>query len=285
MPSGSLSPLGAGCVMVWSMGNESRRYPAPDDRGPSRLLQLPMVAGYLSLCVAHALSILWLFALPRYRREPFAFRLCCDPWTFYTSKLVLRPKIRVIGREHLPESWHGYLYASNHESLVDILLLTKEIRRAFLMKKSVLMSPMGWGTYLSGSVAFDRSSRQERARALRETIEMAKRAMSVIIFPEGTYGHRDGRLRKPHLQLLRQAYDAGVPVVPLGHAGCRRVVDGESLPVRKHVEIALVARPPVRPAQFDDADDFAAACWTEVRTAVARARREIPPGWPYRQPP
>jgi 1-acyl-sn-glycerol-3-phosphate acyltransferase len=244
-----------------------------------------MVGGYLSLCVAHALSILWLFALPRYRREAFAFRLCCDPWTWYTSKLVLKPKIRVIGREHLPRSWGGYLFASNHESLVDILLLTKEIRRAFLMKKSVLLSPMGWGTYLSGSVAFDRSSRRERARALRETLKMAKRSTSVVIFPEGTYGHRDGQLRKPHLQLLRQAHDEGVPVVPLGHAGCRRAVDGESLPVRPGTEIALVVRPPISPGDYADAESFAEACWDEVRAAVTRARSEIAPGWPYHTDP
>lgn len=271
--------------MVSAMDVKRPAYPTPRDRGPGRLLQLPMVAGYLALCVTHALSILWLFSLPRYRREHFAFRLCCDPWTWYTSKLVLKPRIRVIGRENLPKAHNGYLFVSNHESLVDILLLTKEVRRAFLMKKSVLVSPMGWGTYLSGSVAFDRSSKRERTRALRETLEMAKRSMSVVVFPEGTYGHDDGQLRNPHLQLLRHAHADGVPVVPLGHAGCRRAVDGESLPVRRDSEIALVVRPPVRPDEYDDAGRFADACWEEVRVAVTRARDEIAPGWPYRAAP
>jgi 1-acyl-sn-glycerol-3-phosphate acyltransferase len=271
--------------MVAGMTDMRSTYPEPEDRGAGRLLQLPMVGSFLALCVAHAVSILWLFALPRYQREPFAFRLCCDPWTWYTSRLVVKPRIRVLGRELLPKPWKGYLFVSNHESLVDILLLTKEIRRAFLMKKSVLMSPMGWGTYLSGSVAFDRSSKQERARALRETLEMAKRSMSVIAFPEGTYGHEDGRLRKPHLQLIRQAYEQGVPVVPLGHAGCRRAVDGQTLPMRANTEIALVVRPPLQPDDFEDADRFADACWDEVREAVTRARNEIAPGWPYRAAP
>jgi len=258
-----------------------------DGRKPawSKWLQVPFVGGYLAVCLTHAFSILWLFGLPRFRREPLAFRLCCDPWTWYSNRFFLRPRIRVIGAANLPSAWKGYLYASNHESLVDIVLLTTTVRRAFLMKRTVLTSPMGWGTYLSGSVPVDRSSEQGRARALRDTLQMAKRAMSVVVFPEGTYGHRDGRLRRPHLKLLRQAWAEGVPVVPLGHAGTRRAVDGESLPVRRGVELVLVARPPLRPERYPDGQRFAEACWAEVRSAVAEARRQAGSGWPYRREP
>ena len=247
--------------------------------------QLPFVTGYLLVCLAHALSILWLAVLPRYRREPFAFRLCCDPWSWYSTKLFLRPRIRVVGREHLPAAWHGYLYASNHESLVDILLLTKEVRRGFLMKRSVLVSPIGWGTYLSGSVAFNRSSKMARARALRQVITMARRSMSVVVFPEGTFGHADGRLREPHLNLMRQAWEADLPVVPLGHAGSRRAVDGQSLPVHRGAELVLVVRPAVMPADYPDARSFSHACWQEVVAAVKQARAELAPGWPYQHDP
>ena len=259
--------------------------PAPEPSPLRSLAQIPFVASYLGVCLVHALSILWLSVLPRYRREPFAFRLCCDPWVWYSTKLFLRPRIRVLGREHLPSAWHGYLYASNHESLVDIVLLTKEIRRGFLMKRTVLMSPIGWGTYLSGSVAFDRSSRMARARALREVITMAQRSMSVVIFPEGTFGHVDGRLREPHLNLLRQAWEARLPVVPLGHAGSRRALDGQALPVRRGAEIVLVVRRAVQPADYADAGSFARECWRQVVGAVGQARSELAPGWPYERGP
>jgi len=243
--------------------------------------QLFGVAAMLGVASAHFLSISWLFAVPRHRREHVAFRLCCDPWAWYTRKLFLRPHIRVIGDEHLPPAWNGYLYVSNHESLVDILLLTTTVRRGFLMKRSVLYSPMGLGTYLSGSVSLDRSSQRDRARALREALDMARRTMSVIVFPEGTYGHADGRLRKPHLNMMRHAWSAGLPVVPLGHAGCRRAVDGQSLPIRRGTELVLVVRPAVEPKDHADATSFAQACWREVVAAVREARAQIPPGPPY----
>jgi len=258
---------------------------SPPTKSGSHWLQWPFIGVFLGVCLAHAVSILWLAALPRYRRERFAFRLCCDPWAWYSTKLFLRPKIRVVGQENLPRAWNGYLYVSNHESLVDIVLLTKEVRRGFLMKRSVLVSPMGWGTYFSGSVAFDRSSKKERGWALRSALEMAKRSMSIVAFPEGTFGHKDGRLREPHLNLLRYAYAAQMPVVPLGHAGCRRAVDGQSLPVRRGAELVLVVRRAVDPALFPDADRFAAACWAEVVTAVTEARAHIAPGWPYERGP
>lgn len=276
---------GDDCAMVRPMSDDGRAFEPSPTEGARKWLQLPVIAGFLGLCLSHAMSILWVGLLPRYRREPFAFRLCCDPWAWYTTRFFLNPRIRVIGRENLPRSWKGYLFVSNHESLVDIVLLTKEVRRAFLMKKSVLISPIGWGTYFSGSVAFDRSSKRERGRALHETLEMAERAMSVIVFPEGTYGHRDGRLRKPHLQLLRRAYARGLPIVPLGHAGCRRAVDGESLPVRRGMDLVLVVRPPVMPQAYADAATFAEACWADVKKAVAQARSAIAPGWPYRAEP
>jgi 1-acyl-sn-glycerol-3-phosphate acyltransferase len=201
------------------------------------------------------------------------------------TRLFLRPKIRVIGSENLPSSWHGYLYASNHESLADIVLLTKTIRRGFLMKRSVLLSPIGLGTYLSGSVSLDRASARDRVRALREALRMASESISIVLFPEGTFGHKDGRLRQPHLNLLRYAWREKLGVVPLGHAGCRRAVDGQSLPVRTRQPLVLVVRPPLRPESFPDAKSFADACWSEVVVAVRQARAELAPGWPYERDP
>jgi 1-acyl-sn-glycerol-3-phosphate acyltransferase len=165
--------------------------------------------------------------------------------------------------------------------MVDILVLTRYLRRPFLMKRSVLVSPIGWGTYLAGSIGLDRSSAESRKRALQQTIDMACRSMSVIVFPEGTFGHTDGRLRTPHLNGVRVAYDAGLSVLPLGLAGTRRALDGQSLPLHSNAEIALVIRRPLCPRDFCDGDAFATACWEEVTRAVSAARRYVPRGWPY----
>ncbi len=243
-------------------------------------MQWPIIILYLLVCLVHAVLVSWLFVLPKYHRERLAFQLGPAPWVWY-SRLLLAPKVRVVGRCHLPSSHTGTLYVANHESIVDILVLTDVVRRAFLMKRSVLVTPIGWGTYLAGSIGFDRGSRRGRSGALEQTLEMAKRAMSVIVFPEGTFGHSDGRLREPHLNLLRRAHQEGLSVVPIGHAGTRRALDGQSLPFHRNAEIFVVVEAPLLPTDYPDSDAFAQACWCSVETAVAAARGQVPSGWPY----
>ncbi len=242
--------------------------------------QLTVAVVYMLVTVVHAVLVGWLVLIPRFRREALAWALVRPFWGRYTQWLA-GMRVRVVGREHLPTTTRGCIYASNHESLLDILVLVREVGRAFLMKRSVLLSPVGWGAYLMGCVGFDRSSPEARRRALLESLEMATRSRSLVVFPEGTFGHEDGNLRRPHLNLIRHAWERGLPVVPLGHAGTRRALDGQRLPLRRGAEVVLVVRPPVRPADFHDGDGFAEHCWSEVTAAVVRARSSVAPGWPY----
>lgn len=245
-----------------------------------RWVQLAMLFVYLLVTVVHATLLGWLLLIPRYRRERLAWPLVRPLWGWYTN-LLAGMRVTVIGRENLPASKNGYIYVSNHESLFDILLLVLVVGRAFLMKRSVLISPVGWGSYFMGCVGFDRRSAKARQRALTESLDMAERSRSIIVFPEGTFGHADGTLREPHLNLVRHAWDRGLPVVPIGHAGTRRALDGQSLPIRRGAEVALVARPPLDPKAYPDHDAFAQACWLEVTAAVTQARGSLVPGWPY----
>ncbi len=259
--------------------------PAPVASPPSRAwwriaVQLPVLLVYLLVTSIHAGLLAWLFVVPRYRRERLAARLTLRPWLAYT-RLLLQPRLCVVGREHLPTAPFGHLFVANHESAVDVVVLVDVLRAAFLMKKSLLLSPIGWGGQWIGCVGVDRRTKASRARALRATLAMATRAQAMIVFPEGTFGHADGRLRAPHLNLLRAAYDAGLTLVPVGHAGTRRALDGEALPFRRGASIAVVIGEPLVPRQHGDREVFAAAAWRAVAACVADARRRVPPGWPY----
>lgn len=259
-------------------------YTAPKPIGPMvKAIQIVLAFLYGLFCLVHTGSMLWLFVIPRYMRERFALWLLVIPWSVYTGWL-LRPRIRVVGAEHLPLAYKGFVYTANHESFVDILLLGTIVRRAFLMKKSVLYTPIGWGAYLAGSVGVERASKIARQRALRQTLFMASSSLSMIVFPEGTFGHRDGTLREPKLNLLKGAYDYVLPVIPLGHAGTRRALNGQSLPVRTNIDMVLVVRPLVDPKKYADRNAFAKACWKETAKAVEMARAQVAPGWPYENP-
>ncbi|MBI5511936.1 MAG: 1-acyl-sn-glycerol-3-phosphate acyltransferase [Deltaproteobacteria bacterium] len=243
--------------------------------------QGPWLALFFVVFTLSIVIFLWLFLIPRHRREPWAARLGMPCWTWLMQAMLFRATSRIIGAEHLPQTRRGFLMIANHESVADIWLLAHYLRPGFLMKASLLLSPIGWGAYLSGGVPVHRGAKESRERAIERTLTMATRSTPMLAFLEGTFGHEDGTLRAPHLNLLRHAYDRGLPVLPVGHAGCRRAMNGDTLPLAFKAALVLVLRPVVQPAAHPDREAFAAACWQEVVRAVAVARAEVPRGWPY----
>ncbi|MBI4952495.1 MAG: 1-acyl-sn-glycerol-3-phosphate acyltransferase [Myxococcales bacterium] len=245
-----------------------------------RALAAAWLGLYLGVSTAHLSSLAWLLFVPRGLRERLAARIVLRPFARY-SLAFAGLRTRLVGREHLPADSRGHLYVANHESALDIPLVLRHVERPFVMKQSLAKTPIGWGALYAGSVTVDRRRASSRARSREQAIRTAARYASLIVFSEGTFGHADGRLGAPQLGLLRDAHAAGLAVVPLGHAGTRRALDGDRPPFRRGVEAVLVARPAVRPADFADAEVFARACWSAVVEAVREARAAVGPGWPY----
>jgi len=239
---------------------------------------------YLGLTTAHLAPLAWLMLVPRGPRERLGRMLALQPFARYSNWFAgLRPEI--VGAEHLPMADKGNLYVANHESALDIPLLLGAVARPFVMKDSLRPTPFGWGATYAGSVSVHRDSAESRERACEQAIETARRYASMIVFSEGTFGHRDGRLRAPQLGLLMRAHETGLGIVPLGHAGTRRALDGDRPPFRRGVRVALVARPPLRARDHADPESFARAAWTEVVAAVREARALVGPGAPYEADP
>ncbi|MSZ36703.1 MAG: 1-acyl-sn-glycerol-3-phosphate acyltransferase [Actinobacteria bacterium] len=89
-----------------------------------------------------------------------------------------------------------YVMVSNHESFVDMLLLSHlKMEMKYLSKESILRIPLvGWMMKMSGDVSLLRGDRSSGAAALIVCEKWLKRKMSVMIFPEGTRSF-DGEMR------------------------------------------------------------------------------------------
>jgi 1-acyl-sn-glycerol-3-phosphate acyltransferase len=125
---------------------------------------------------------------------------------------------RVEGTEHLPAEG-GALIASNHQSVLDIPLISVTTRRhvSFVARDSLAQTR--WLAYVMrqcGAVLIRRGA-QDRA-ALREMVAHLEAGDIVSIFPEGTRT-RDGRVQPFRRGALLPAKLAGVPVVPAGIRG------------------------------------------------------------------
>lgn len=138
---------------------------------------------------------------------------------------VLRVKIHVVGKEHLPKG--RFLLASNHRSNYDPLVTWAVLRKqqmAFISKPSNFKIPFfGWMAKRCCFMSIDR----ENARKAVETINTASQLMidnqaSVGVYPEGTRS-KTSELLPFHNMVFRIAQKASVPIVVMTIKGAENI--------------------------------------------------------------
>ena len=117
---------------------------------------------------------------------------------------------------------HPYVVVANHESFVDILLLSHlPFEMKWMSKSEFFKIPiMGWLMQLAGDIRLDRSDKKAGARALIECRDRLGKNVSVMIFPEGTRS-RTGELGEFKAGAFRIAVQTGLPILPVAVLGTR----------------------------------------------------------------
>jgi 1-acyl-sn-glycerol-3-phosphate acyltransferase len=121
-----------------------------------------------------------------------------------------------------------YVAVSNHESFVDIILISHlPFEMKWLSKAQLFKIPVaGWLMHLAGDIRVERGDRVSGARALMACRDRLDKKVSVMIFPEGTRS-TSGEMLPFKDGAFRLAIEAGVPILPL-------VVEGTTTALRKH---------------------------------------------------
>jgi 1-acyl-sn-glycerol-3-phosphate acyltransferase len=179
--------------------------------------------------------------------------------------VVLRP-------ERLPRSG-GFIVAANHESFADIavLLAVLPLRVRFLAKRSIFRVPvLGWSIAAAGFIPVDRGDRSGSAATVDAALRRLRRGLSLVIFPEET------RTRSGELSPFKQgaallALRAGLPILPVGIAGTRRVLPRGAL----HMTPGHVAVVPGEPIAAEGAAPSERRKLTEkLKESIEGLRRE-----------
>lgn len=176
------------------------------------------------------------------------------PMRFYAQVIIglLRAvcgiRLRVEGREHLPQAGPA-LIAAKHQSAFDtIVWFTLVPDATYVLKRELLWLPIwGWYAWKSRQIAVDRAA---GASALRHLVKAGKAAAregrQIVIFPEGTRvapGQR-GTIQ-PGIAALAAA--TGLPVVPVatdsGRCWGRRAFR------KRPGTITIAVRPPIPAGQ------------------------------------
>lgn len=164
--------------------------------------------------------ITWLVTLPfdrgRYaagylfRKLTVAHQVLTPMWKFRTSGKLPSDKRR------------PYVVVANHESFVDILLISHlPIEMKWLSKETFFKFPaVGWMMRMAGDIRLVRGDRASGAAAMKACHDRLKKRVSVMIFPEGTRS-ADGTLGSFKDGAFRLAIEAKAPILPLALHGTR----------------------------------------------------------------
>ena len=121
-----------------------------------------------------------------------------------------------------------YVVVANHESFVDILLISHlPMEMKWLSKATFFKIPfVGWLMSLAGDIRLVRGDRRSVVAALRECRTRLDQRVSVMIFPEGTRS-ATGELQDFKDGAFDLAIAKQVPILPLA-------VHGTTTALRKH---------------------------------------------------
>jgi 1-acyl-sn-glycerol-3-phosphate acyltransferase len=136
------------------------------------------------------------------------------------SVRALGIRIEAEGVERAPEG--SFVYVSNHQSLLDILVLGATLRGDFrwAAKRAVMNVPfLGWHLRLAGHVPVDRRGSKHAAVSVVQRFEAVLRTgKPLLVFPEGTRSDT-GELQRFKDGAFYAAVRADVPVVPVALEG------------------------------------------------------------------
>ena len=141
----------------------------------------------------------------------------------------------------------GFLYFSNHHSMLDILALfvaLKDTPFVFAAKKELFKVPfIGWHLRLAGYVEVDRDHRDRAISAYAKAARQIREQGTVVtVYPEGTRSV-DGTILPFKKGPFMLALEAQVPIVPIAVDGAQHALRKRTFRLHGHPIQVVVGRP------------------------------------------
>lgn len=184
-------------------------------------------AGILYMVVFFPLTfLLWLIALP-FDRERKLTHWFLMYQSFMLCYIMPVWKISIKGREKA-ERGSTYVIISNHQSILDILLINcLRYRYKWISKIENMKLPvLGWYLRMADYITVDRGNKESKEEMLEKSYDCLKRNTSIVLFPEGTRSVNGelGFFKRGAFQL---AINARKPILPI-------IIDGTGGVLPKH---------------------------------------------------
>jgi putative phosphoserine phosphatase/1-acylglycerol-3-phosphate O-acyltransferase len=230
------------------------RFTSRGGHTPADLVRTGLALSSLGPSTVAALAAVPTALVQRDRRS--FLNLAMSTWGDYGTA-VAGIHVRASGEEHL-WSHRPAVFAFNHQSWIDVLVLLKLLRRDLtgVAKVELRQNPVVGPAFRLAGVAFvDRADRAQSVAALGDAVAKLRAGTSIVIAPEGT--------RSPTAALgpfkkgaFRLALAAQVPVVPVVIRNAGSVLPRGAYVIKPGtVEVAVLPPIPVTDWAGDDLDD------------------------------
>jgi len=169
-----------------------------------------------------------------------------------------------------------YMVVANHESFVDILLISHlPFEMKWLSKSDFFKYPLvGWMMRMAGDIRLDRGDRKSAVKVLDEMEDRLTKDVSVMVFPEGTRS-ADGELGEFKDGAFKVAIKAGVPILPLAVMGTRdALIKHDWRFGSSHAEVRVLDPIPTDGLAKHDTTALREQARTAIATALADMRTE-----------
>ena len=179
-------------------------------------------------------------------------------------------RVVVHGAERM-RTGEARIFASNHVSWYDVLVLTAYLPRySFVAKAELFRVPLfGAAARAVGTIPIERENRRSAFQSYEEAAGHIRTGRNVVVFPEGTRGS-DYALRPFKKGPFVLAVAAGAPVVPTLLHGTIEVLPRGSLWLRAgRVDVHLLEPVDAAGLTYEDRDALAG----EVHARIAEALR------------
>jgi len=169
---------------------------------------------------------------------------------------LLGNPLSIEGAERIPRD-RAVIFASNHQSAFDIPAFHAllPVRFRWVAKRDFFSWPfVGRALSRMGGIRIRAGSRADVREAWEEAAAALATGDNLVIFPEGTWGDREGRMLPFQRGVVRIAREANVPIVPITIVGSNRVNPPRTREIHRGA-IRMIVHPPMEPAAWRSATD------------------------------
>jgi len=191
---------------------------------------------------------------------------------------VAGTRVEVHGLEHIVPG-QAYVVVPNHESDWDPVVLMAALPqlrlRAVLKEQIARLAVVGRALLMTGNVRVERTDTVSDVRRIREGMAARRPDVSMLFYAEGTRS-RDGALHSFKKGAFATALGYGLPVLPVGTAGTRRIWKPNTIRIRSGPVVVMIGAPiPVAGLGPEARDALRDRTHEAVQALRSEARRRL----------